>query len=759
MQKLWKDGIFQSGSTFSKMFCFDDINYQIAGKDAQKAMFRNYSKVLNSLEPDHLAQITIRNHKRNMVEFEKDVLFPMQHDALDLYRKEYNQILSDHANEGNGIVQEKYLTITTTGEKDIQSVRNQFSRISTVLGGKMKELGSELSPVDAKERLQILHSFYRNGEEAKFQFDLKESMKLGRDFRDYICPDYAEKGKDYLKLGEKYCRVLFFKNFSTYISDTMIKEICDIDRDLFLTITVNPLSTEKANQIANRHTDNVNASISRWQQRQNRAMNFSAVMPYHLELQRQECREFLEDLRTRDQRVFYTTITLAHMADTLEELNTDTKNIQSIVQNKTCQLAPLMFQQLDGLLTTLPFGLYRIYADYAMTTDALSTFIPFNTRDVNHPHGVYYGQNLVSGNMLLVNRLLLKNGNCFILGTSGSGKSMTGKNDILSLRLNSDADVIVIDPDREYGRLIEEFGGELICLSEVSKNHINAMEFCQAHDETLENAINRKQSFVLSLCTEIMGGNVDSKARSLIDRCSGNIYRNYLQSGQKGNMPTLKELYEEIKAQPEELGKEIALEIELYAKGSLNTFAQQTNVDTQNRLICYDIHEMEDDLMTVGMLVVLDNIMNRISQNREDGKKTYIFIDEIYLLFRHQYTFKFLSQLWKRVRKYGGNCTGLTQNVEDVLQTKEARTLIANSELLVMLDQSPTDRPILADMLKIPESQLSYITGVKPGHGILKVGSALIPFANEFPEDTELYKLITTKQDEVFQQKQEKAAG
>ena len=249
-----------------------------------------------------------------------------------------------------------------------------------------------------------------------------------------------------------------------------------------------------------------------------------------------------------------------------------------------------------------------------------------------------------------------------------------------------------------------------------------------------------------------MAGNIDSKARSLIDRCSGNIYRRY--SKEQGEMPTLRSLYEELKAQPEELGKELALEIELYATGSLNTFAQTTNVDTENRLLCYDIHEMDEDLMTVGMLVVLDSIMNRISQNREDGKKTFIFIDEIYLLFRHEYTFKFLSQLWKRVRKYGGSCTGLTQNVEDVLQTRESRALIANSEMLVMLNQSGTDRPILANMLKIPESQLPYITGVRPGHGLLKVGSALIPFGNEFPKDTELYQIITTNQDEIQKSKQ-----
>ena len=757
---IWKDGIFLSEKTYSKMFRFDDINYQIAGSEDQSTMFLRYSKLLNSLDAGNLAQITIRNHKRNMVEFEHDVLFPMQADDLDEYRTEYNQILSEHANEDNGIVQEKYITITTTNQKDIQTVRNQFSRIATTLSSKMKELGSNLTAIDTRQRLRILHSFYRHGEEVQYAFDFRNAIRLGRDFRDYICPDSMEKQRDYLRIGKRYCRVLFFKSFASYISDAMIKEICDIDKDMFLTITVNPISMEEANHMADKQADRVDANIGKWQRSQNKNNNFSAILPYEYEQQRKECREFQEDIRTRDQRVFYTTITVAHVADTMEELEEDTESIRRIAQNKMCQLVPLMFQQLDGLNTTLPFGVKKIEADYTMTTEALAAFIPFNTRDVNHPHGIFYGKNVVSGNMILVNRLMLKNGNSFILGTSGAGKSMFGKNEIISLMLNSDADIIVIDPDREYRTLIEELGGEVINLSETSENHINAMDFRQAYDESVENAIKIKQSFVLSLCEEIIGSAIDSKARSLIDRCSGNIYRKYLKSGQKGSMPTLRDLYSELMQQQEQLGKDIALEIELYAKGSLNTFSEQTNVNTQSRLLCYDIHDMEEDLMTVGMLVVLDNIMNRISQNREDGKKTFIFIDEIYLLFQHPYTFKFLSKLWKRVRKYGGNCTGLTQNVEDVLQTKESRSLIANSELLVMLNQAPTDTVILADMLHIPETQLSYINGAEPGHGLLKVGSSLIPFANDFPTDTKLYQLMTTKPGEVFKQQQkEKAAG
>lgn len=754
---MWKDGIFFSGNTYSKTYRFEDINYQIAGSDNQRTLFLDYSALLNSFESDAFFQITINNHRRNPIEFERDVLFRECGDDNDMYRREYNQVLSEHAGEGNGIVQEKYITITTQ-QKDVQAARNHFTRVITELTKKLDKLGSSASGLDAEERLKLLHNFYRNGEETHFDYSFRDDVRLGRDFRDYICPDSMEINKDYLQIGKKVCRTLFFKRFSTYIDDAMIKEICDTDRNMMLTLTVQPLAMEKAIALANNKLLGTETNIANWQRNQNKHQNFSAIVPYDKELARKECREFLDDLRSRDQRVFFVTITIVHAADSLEELNEDTESICTIARNSSCQIAPLRFQQLDGLNTTLPFGLRQIEADSTMTTESLAAFIPFNTQEINHPNGIYYGQNVVSGNMILVNRLLLQNGNSFILGLSGSGKSMMGKTEILSLLLGSDADVIVIDPDREYNRLTQEFGGEVIQISEISDSHINALDIRRAHDETIQKMLKRKQSYVLSLCEEIIGADsIDSKARSMIDRCTGNIYQKYIQDEFQGTPPTLKDLYEELKKQPEALGKELALEIELYAKGSLNTFAQQTNVDTQNRLICYDIHELGNDLMTVGMLVVLDNIMNRIAQNREDGKKTFIFIDEIYLLFQHQYSSAFLYRLWKRIRKYGGSCTGLTQNVEDVLQSQQARALIANSEFLVMLNQSSTDRPVLAKLLNIPDSQLSYITGAKPGHGLLKVGSALIPFANDFPKDTMLYRLMTTNQDEVFEQKQMQA--
>lgn len=731
------------------------MNYQILDDAGKKKLFLSYCAFLNSFESDDIFQITIYNHRRNPLDLKENVLLPEKQDELNVYRDEWNQMLLDHANEGNGIMQERFLTITSSHD-DRNIVKNQFSRLGVDLQQRFAELGSSCQVLNCKERLRILHDFYRHGEETIYQFDFDSTKKLGHDFRDYICPDSMEKYADHLKIGSRYCRVLFIKSYAANISDKFIRELSDFAIDMMLTITVTPMSAQKAQQLAEYKLMGAESNIASWQQKQNQRNNFSAVVPFQKEQEREECRDFLNDLQNRDQRVFIVTITLLHMADSLEQLDQDTDNFRSVAQKKMCQLSPLTFQQLDGMNTTLPLGLKRISADRTMTTEAFSACMPFNVQEIHHKGGRYFGQNVISNNMIFVNEFFLQNANSFILGLSGAGKSMFAKEYMTQIRLGTDADIIVIDPEREYIPLVEHFGGEIIRVSSTSENHINALEVRQGHDENIEKAIQRKQEFVLSLCEEIIGADrMDARAKSMIDRCTGKLYYQYVKNKMQDEAPTLKDLYEELKRQPEHLGQELALEIELYATGSMNTFARQTNVDTQNRFICYDILELGTDLMTVGMLVVLDNILNRINRNREDGKKTYIFIDEIYLLFMHEYSSTFLYKLWKRVRKYGGCCIGMTQNVSDVLESNTASTMIGNSEFLCMLNQSPTDSQILAKLLHIPETQLQYITGVKAGHGLLKIGSSLIPFANEFPKDTQLYSLMTTKQDEIMEHRKE----
>ena len=748
IQKMWDDGIFKVGNRYTKTFRFDDINYAVASREDKEAMFLEYSELLNSLDSGVTTKITINNHCRNRTDFERSVLIPFKEDGLDIYRKEYNDMLLDKATGANSITQEKYITISVH-KKDIDEARNYFNRIGSELSSHFAKLGSVCSDIDGTERLRILHDFYRAGEETDFNFDVKESAKLGHDFKDYICPDSMERTDNYVKLGDKYARVLFLKDFASYIKDSMVTELTDLNRNMMLSIDVIPIPTDEAVREVENRLLGVETNITNWQRRQNSNNNFSAVVPYDMELQRKESKEFLDDLTTRDQRMMFATITMVHMADTKEQLDNDTEELQSIARKHLCQLAVLKFQQTDGLNTVLPIGARKIDALRTLTTESLAVFIPFKVQEILHDGGIYYGQNSISNNMIVANRSFLLNGNSFILGVPGSGKSFTGKNEIVNLMLAGDADIIVIDPEREYSRLVEAMGGATIKISATSNNHINAMDMNSEYGDGA-NPVTLKSEFILSLCEQLIGANnLGPMQKSIIDRCTASVYRDYQQRGYTGKVPTLKDFRAELLKQSEPEAKEIALAIELFTDGSLNTFAKETNVDVDNRLICYDILDLGKQLLPIGMLVVLDNILNRITANRAKGKHTFIFIDEIYLLFQHEYSANFLFTLWKRVRKYGAYCTGITQNVDDLLQSHTARTMLANSEFLIMLNQASTDRLRLAELVNISDMQMSYITNVEAGRGLMKVGSALVPFFNKFPKHTKLYKLMTTKPGEV----------
>ncbi len=748
IQKMWEDGIFKVGNRYTKSFRFDDINYAVASKEDKEAMFLEYSELLNSLDSGVITKITINNHRRNSADFESSVLIPFREDGLDIYRKEYNDMLIDKTTGANSITQEKYITISVH-KKNIEDARNYFARIGSELSSHFSKLGSVCTDIDGTERLRILHDFYRAGEETEFNFDIKESAKLGHDFKDYICPDTIERTDNYIKLGDKYARVLFLKDFASYIKDDMVTELTDLNQNMMFSIDVIPIPTDEAVREVENRLLGVETNITNWQRRQNSNNNFSAVVPYDMELQRKESKEFLDDLTTRDQRMMFATITLVHMADTKKQLDNDTEELQSIARKHLCQLAVLRFQQTDGLNTVLPIGARKIEAIRTLTTESLAVFIPFKVQEITHEGGIYYGQNSISNNMIFANRSFLLNGNSFILGVPGSGKSFTGKNEIVSLMLAGKADIIIIDPEREYSRLVEALGGATIKISATSNNHINAMDMNSEYGDGA-NPVTLKSEFILSLCEQLIGANnLGPMQKSIIDRCTANVYRKYQQNGYTGKVPTLKDFRSELLRQKEPEAKGIALAIELFTDGSLNTFANETNVDVDNRLICYDILDLGKQLLPIGMLVVLDNILNRITANRAKGKQTFIFIDEIYLLFQHEYSANFLFTLWKRVRKYGAFCTGITQNVDDLLQSHTARTMLANSEFLIMLNQASTDRLKLAELVNISDTQMSHITDVEAGRGLMKVGSSLVPFFNKFPKNTKLYKLMTTKPGEV----------
>ena len=748
VRTVYPDGIFEvAQGKYSRSYRFDDINYAVASGPDKESMFLKYSEILNSLDSGAVSKITVNNRRMDRREIARDILLPSRNDRLDEYRKEYNRILLEKALSTTSMVQDKYLTISVF-KNSIEDARTYFARVGAELQMHFSKLGSRLTELDAEERLKILFDFYRIGEESSFSFDMEDYAKKGHSFKDYISPDSIEVSDDFFMMGEKYGRVMFLKDYAAYLKDDIVTKLTDISRNLMLSIDIIPIPTDEAVREVENRMLGVETNAANWQRRQNANNNFTAMLPYDMELQRKETKEFLEDLTTRDQKMMFALVTIVHMADTKKQLDEDTEAIKTAARERMCQLATLKWQQMDGLNTALPIGVRKIDVARTLTTESLAVLMPFRVQEISHKHGIYYGQNAISKNIIVADRQQLMNGNSFIVGVSGSGKSFAGKNEIVNLMLADDCDVILLDPEREYSSLVRAMGGEVIHISATSPNHINAMDLNKEYGDGA-NPVILKSEFVLSLCEQLIGSqNLGAKQKSIIDRCTAGIYREYQSRGYEGIPPTLQDFHRELLSQNESEAKEIALAIELFTDGSLNTFAKHTNVDTNNRLICYDILDLGKQLMPIGMLVVLDSILNRITRNRAQGRKTFVFIDEIYLLFQHEYSANFLFTLWKRVRKYGAYCTGITQNVEDLLQSHTARTMLANSEFLIMLNQAPTDRMELAKLINISSEQMDFIRDVNPGCGLIKVGSALVPFENKFPRNTKLYRLMSTKPNE-----------
>lgn len=753
VRRIWKDGIFLCGNKFSKTYLFTDINYLVASREDKESMFLTYSELLNSLDSGAVTKITINNRRMNKANFERSILMPLQGDFKDEYRKEYNQMLLDKATGANGIVQEKYLTISVV-KKDIEEARAYFGRIGADLIAHFAALGSKCSELDTAERLRILHDFYRQGEEAEFTFDLSSKAKLGHDFKDYICPDAVEKNSDYLKLGAKYCRVLFLKDYASYIKDNMVTELTDFNRNMMFSIDIIPIPTDEAVREVENRLLGVETNITNWQRRQNANNNFSAVVPYDMELQRKESKEFLDDLTTRDQRMMFAVITIALTADTKEQLDSDTEAVLSVARKHMCQLAVLKFQQLDGLNTVLPIGTRKINAFRTLTTESLAVFMPFKVQEIRDKGGIFFGENAISHNLIMCNKATLLNQSAFLLGVPGAGKSFSAKELIAFLILNTQDDVLICDPEGEFGPLVQALGREQATVAHLvagGKDRLNAMYMVEGYGE--QNPIVEKSQFVMSLIEQIDRHGVGPQHKSIIDRCTGLVYP---EAEQAGRAATLSDLRNKLLEQPEEKAKEIALSLELYTTGSLDIFGRDSTVDLNKPYIVFDIHGLGEQLKPAGSLVITDTILNRVTLNWKRGKRTHVFIDEFHVMFENEQSGIFFNSAWRQFRKRGAYPTAITQNVEYLLDSVQASTMLSNSEFIVMLNQAASDREKLAKLLNISNEQMSYVTNVDAGCGLIKYGSALVPFINRFPRNTRLYDLMTTKPGEgVFGGKKE----
>lgn len=740
IQRVYRDGIWQVNGKYSQTWRFSDINYSLASYEDQRDMFTAYCGVLNSLPTDAVTKITIHNRRLNSSDFQHSVLMRECGDDLNKYRREYNRVLTEKAAASNNLIQDKYITVSVA-RKSAEEARAFFHRVDADLSKNLGRLDSGAKILDTYERLRIFHDFFRPGEEQFYKFDLDGTMRLGHSFKDYIAPDGMKFLSDHFELGGKAGRVLFMRGYSSYIKDDMITGMADFPRTLVLSIDLLPVPTDEAVRDVQSQIMGIESDITRWQQRQNARNNFTATVPYELEQQRAETKEFLDDLSTRDQRMVYANVTLLHMADTLDQLNADT---ETLLSKSLCDFSILRYQQEDGLNTALPYGLRSIDVTRTLTTEAAASLMPFRVQEIQDMGGIYCGINAVSKNLLICNRKNLLNPHGFILGVSGSGKSFTMKEFITFIALATRDDIIIIDAEREYGETSRALHGTVLELSPNSPHHINPLEIARGYGMG-ENPVAMKSELLMSICEQQMGeGQLGAFHKSIIDRCTASVYHEFIKSGGKTRQPTLSDWRNEVKRQPEREAQELALASELFVEGSLNMFAHETNVDMDNRLIVFDLYEMGEQLKPTALNVTMETIQNRVATNRLAGKYTWIFVDEVYLFFKYYYSAQFLYKAWKRFRKYGAALTAATQNVEECLRSETARLMFANSEFLVLLNQAATDRAELAKLLNISENQMGYVTNVEAGHGLLRVAGSIVPFANEFPRTGELYQLWNT---------------
>ena len=736
---MWSDGIFLVGTRYSKTFKFTDINYMVASQDAQKKLFLSYAALINSLDCSATTKITVNNRHLNRKNFADTVLMRLKNDYLDYYRMEYNDVIMSKATGGNGIIQEKYVTVSVC-KKNIEDARAYFARAGAELTARFAALGAKATEMDTTEKLRVLHDFYRSGEEVYFHFDARDMMRKGHDFRDYICPDSIEKHSDYLMLGGKYARVIYLKDYASFISDQLVTKLTDQSRNMMLSIDIIPVATDEAVREVERKMLGVETNITNWQRRQNANNNFSAIVPYDMEQQRRETKEYMTDLTSRDQRMMLSVLTIVHLADTKAELDADTDALLKVAADHMCQMAVLRYQQLDGLNTALPIGTRKIDTFRTLTTESLAVFMPFKVQEIQEPGGSYFGENAISHNLILCNMKNLLNQSMMLLGIPGSGKSFFAKLLIVAIALSTKDDIIILDPEGEYTPLVKALGGAVMCFAVGGSDWLNAMAMEEGYGEGSPVAF--KSQFIMSLLKQIDPDGIRAHHKSIIDRCVALV----LQEQKKtGKVPTLCTLREKLLEQPEQEARDLALTMELYTSGSLNIFAHETNVDTKNRIQSYDIHDLGEELKQPGFVTITDAMINRVNYNWAHGKKTHIFVDEFHIAYENEYSGNFFTSAWRQFRKRNAAPCAITQNVEYMLDSVQASTMVSNSEFVVMLNQAESDQERLSKLLNISPEQMSYVNGSEAGCGLMRYGSALVPFVNRFPVNTELYKLITTK--------------
>ena len=753
-----ENGIFEvSRHHYSKTYRFQDINYTTTNEEEQIDIFERYCKFLNSL--DCSFKVTINNKNKNMIDLRELVLLQYRKDGFDKFRKIYNDIIEDKIREGRqGIEQERYLTLTIE-RKNFEEAKAQFATLEATVHKAFVELGADIAPLTGNERLKVLYDYYHLGNEGQFQFDLKDSGKVGADFVNDLCNGMVKYYPEYFEDESKFCRALFIKKYPSSLSDRFINEITSLPVHSITSIDVVPIPKDLTTKTLQKKYLGIESDIIKQQRVRNKNNDFSSEISYGKRTEKKEIEEIMDDVRENDQCLFYVAVTIVIMADSKKELDSICETVETIGKRNSCTIDVHYLKQREALNTALPIGVRQVETMRTMLTQSLAVLMPFNVQELNDAGGNYYGINQVSKNINVGNRKRLINGNGFIFGVPGSGKSFFAKQEMGSVFLNTEDDIIIVDPMNEYFDIAHTFHGAVVNMSTYTDHYVNPldMDVWNLDLNDTKGWIREKGEFMLGLCEQCMGDSLNSRQKSIIDRCVRKLYLDIAKSREK-YLPIMADFYQVLSEQLEVEAKDIALSLELFVSGSLNIFNHQTNVDIENRFIVYGIRDLGAELSSITMLVMMENIQNRIIQNAKKGKATWLYLDEFHVLLNREYSAKYLQGLWKKVRKQGGLCTGITQNLIDLLQNYVATTMLANSEFVALLKQANTDSSKLAEVIGISEAQLRFVTNTSAGMGLIKCGNAVIPFDNTISKDSDLYRLYNTNIHEKIAEEKRKIA-
>ena len=753
-ERMWPDGICRvAGSHYTKTIQFQDINYQLSQNEDKTAIFEGWCDFLNYFDSSIQFQLSFLNLAASEETFAHAINIPLQGDDFDSIRVEYMTMLQNQLAKGNnGLIKTKYLTFGIDADS-LKAAKPRLERIETDILNNFKRLGVAAETLDGKARLAQLHGIFHMDEQVPFRFEWEWLAPSGLSTKDFIAPSGFEfrTGKQF-RMGKKYGAVSFLQILAPELNDRMLADFLDMESSLVVSLHIQSVDQVKAIKTVKRKITDLDKSKIEEQKKAVRAGYDMDIIPSDLATYGAEAKKLLQDLQSRNERMFLVTFLVLNTADNPRQLDNNIFQASSIAQKYNCQLTRLDFQQEEGLMSALPLGLNQIEIQRGLTTSSTAIFVPFTTQELfqNGKEALYYGINALSNNLIMVDRKLLKNPNGLILGTPGSGKSFSAKREIANCFLLTNDDIIICDPEAEYAPLVERLHGQVIKISPTSTNYINPMDLNLDYSDD-ESPLSLKSDFILSLCELIVGGKegLQPVQKTIIDRCVRLVYQTYLNDPRPENMPILEDLYDLLRAQEEKEAQYIATALEIYVTGSLNVFNHQSNVDINNRIVCYDIKELGKQLKKIGMLVVQDQVWNRVTINRAAHKSTRYYIDEMHLLLKEEQTAAYTVEIWKRFRKWGGIPTGITQNVKDLLSSREVENIFENSDFVYMLNQAGGDRQILAKQLGISPHQLSYVTHSSEGEGLLFYGSTILPFVDHFPKDTELYRIMTTKPQEV----------